>query len=165
MNTTSMIIDTCAPSPTLRWASHEEEESSMYRHQSPRKPSYDDDATTRPSIYAPSAGYDGEPSQHRRFTPDQQHLLISSLPEVSEAISDKIMSALVTGGKAPSRGSCRLAIVMPGHEEQRSKSSIANDFASTSAAARKRKVLEIWTRRGSRWVILKRWMLLLVLTM
>ena len=53
---------------------------------------------------------------------------------------------------APSRGSCKLAIVMSDHERgsEHSKSSVDNDLASTSAATRKvHKVLETWQRRGS----------------
>ena len=90
---TSMIIDTCAPSPTLHWASHGEEEDNTYRHQSPPKLSRDDGATTRHSIYAPSAANDGEPSQQNRVARDRQNFLITLLPEVSrgEATSKQIM--------------------------------------------------------------------------
>ena len=82
------------------------------------------------------------------------------------------MDALVTGGKivvVPSLGSYKLAIVMSDHEERSIKSSVGNDLASTSAATSRirkvRKVFETWQRRhGSRWVILKRLTLLLMLT-
>ena len=165
-------MSTCAPSPTLRWASH----GDTYHHQSLPNVSRDDDAT-RPSIYAPSAGDDGKPSQQNRVARDQQNFLIPLLPEVSEtrgkATSKQIMDALVTGGKivvVPSLGSYKLTVLMSGHEERSSKSSIANDLASTSAAATSKirkvhMVLETWQRRhGSRWVILKRLTLVLVLT-
>ena len=171
-----MNMSTCAPSPTLRWASHGEKEGKTYHHQSLPNASRDDDATTRHSIYAPSAANDGEPSQQNRVARDRQNFLIPLLPEVSEtrgeATSKQIMDALVTGGKivvVPSLGSYKLAIVMSDHEERSSKSSVGNDLASTSAATSKvrkvRKVLETWQRHhGSRWVILKRLTLLLVLT-
>ena len=119
-----MNMRTCAPSPTLRWASHGENEGNTYHHQSPPEASCDDDATTCHSIYAPSAGDDGEPSQQEhRVARNRQHFLISLLPETSEtrgeATSKQIMDALVTGGKivvVPSLGSCKLAIVMSDRE-------------------------------------------------
>ena len=169
-----MNMSTFAPSPTLRWKPHGEKEDNTYHHQSLPNASRDDDAT-RHSIYAPSAGYDGEPSHQNRVARDRQHFLIPLLPEVSEtrgeATSKQIMDALVTGGKivvVPSLGSYKLAIVMSDHEERSSKSSVGNDNASTSAATSKirkvRKMLKTWQRRGSQWVILKRLTLLLVLT-
>ena len=150
-----MSTSTCAPSPTLRWTTHGEKEGKTYHHQSLPNASRNDDATTCHSIYAPSAGYDGEPSQQQqqhRVARKRQHFLIPLLPEVSETrgetTSKQIMDALVTGSKivvVPSLSSYKLAIVMSDHEERSIKSSVGNDVASTSAATSEvKKGFETW---------------------